>query len=155
MLCPSLEMIPWVSWRGNDRALEAGLPCSPGAGSFQDSERHNSPPNGCSFRCPCPLLKIPPNVPGHNYDLAAGAALCVRPLTPHPLLPCQGVCHRDLKLENTLLDGRQAPRLKICDFGYSKVRGGGFSPFTGRSAYRCRVAQPGLNASVTPSLTLQ
>lgn len=128
MLCPSLEMIPWVSWRGNDRALEAGLPCSPGAGSFQDSERHNPPPNGCSFRCPCPLLKIPPNVPGHNYDLAAGAALCVRPLTPHPLLPCQGVCHRDLKLENTLLDGRQAPRLKICDFGYSKVRGGDSRP---------------------------
>ena len=33
----------------------------------------------------------------------------------------QGVCHRDLKLENTLLDGSEAPRLKICDFGYSKV----------------------------------
>ncbi len=32
----------------------------------------------------------------------------------------EGVCHRDLKLENTLLDGRPAPRLKICDFGYSK-----------------------------------
>jgi serine/threonine protein kinase len=31
------------------------------------------------------------------------------------------VCHRDLKLENTLLDGSTAPRLKICDFGYSKV----------------------------------
>jgi serine/threonine-protein kinase SRK2 len=31
------------------------------------------------------------------------------------------VCHRDLKLENTLLDGSVAPRLKICDFGYSKV----------------------------------
>ncbi|KAK1317201.1 Serine/threonine-protein kinase SRK2E [Acorus calamus] len=33
------------------------------------------------------------------------------------------VCHRDLKLENTLLDGTHgnpAPRLKICDFGYSK-----------------------------------
>ncbi|KAL6593718.1 hypothetical protein ACP70R_048619 [Stipagrostis hirtigluma subsp. patula] len=30
------------------------------------------------------------------------------------------VCHRDLKLENTLLDGSIAPRLKICDFGYSK-----------------------------------
>lgn len=30
------------------------------------------------------------------------------------------VCHRDLKLENTLLDGSPAPRLKICDFGYSK-----------------------------------
>ncbi|KAB2597466.1 serine/threonine-protein kinase SAPK2-like [Pyrus ussuriensis x Pyrus communis] len=30
------------------------------------------------------------------------------------------ICHRDLKLENTLLDGSSAPRLKICDFGYSK-----------------------------------
>ncbi|PHT68186.1 hypothetical protein T459_27673 [Capsicum annuum] len=30
------------------------------------------------------------------------------------------VCHRDLKLENTLLDGSPAPWLKICDFGYSK-----------------------------------
>ncbi|KAL6760385.1 kinase-like domain-containing protein [Haematococcus lacustris] len=31
-----------------------------------------------------------------------------------------GVCHRDLKLENILLDGRHAPQVKICDFGYSK-----------------------------------
>ncbi|MBA0859941.1 hypothetical protein Goshw_012240 [Gossypium schwendimanii] len=31
------------------------------------------------------------------------------------------ICHRDLKLENTLLDGSTAPRLKICDFGYSKA----------------------------------
>ena len=30
------------------------------------------------------------------------------------------ICHRDLKLENTLLDGNPSPRLKICDFGYSK-----------------------------------
>ncbi|RDY10995.1 Serine/threonine-protein kinase SRK2E, partial [Mucuna pruriens] len=30
------------------------------------------------------------------------------------------VCHRDLKLENTLLDGSPALHLKICDFGYSK-----------------------------------
>ncbi|KHN48096.1 serine/threonine-protein kinase SAPK7-like [Glycine soja] len=30
------------------------------------------------------------------------------------------ICHRDLKLENTLLDGSPANRLKICDFGYSK-----------------------------------
>ncbi|XP_027920418.1 serine/threonine-protein kinase SAPK7-like [Vigna unguiculata] len=30
------------------------------------------------------------------------------------------ICHRDLKLENTLLDGSPAHRLKICDFGYSK-----------------------------------
>jgi len=34
----------------------------------------------------------------------------------------QEICHRDLKLENTLLDGSSAPRLKICDFGYSKAR---------------------------------
>jgi serine/threonine protein kinase len=33
----------------------------------------------------------------------------------------QGVCHRDLKLENTLLDGSRPPKVKICDFGYSKV----------------------------------
>ncbi|KAL2893730.1 Serine/threonine-protein kinase SAPK2 [Bienertia sinuspersici] len=32
----------------------------------------------------------------------------------------QLICHRDLKLENTLLDGSAAPRVKICDFGYSK-----------------------------------
>jgi len=35
-----------------------------------------------------------------------------------------GVCHRDLKLENTLLsaptDGGTLPEVKICDFGYSK-----------------------------------
>ncbi|CAO2837888.1 unnamed protein product [Amaranthus hypochondriacus] len=30
------------------------------------------------------------------------------------------ICHRDLKLENTLLDDSPTPRLKICDFGYSK-----------------------------------
>ncbi|GAB2283319.1 Serine/threonine-protein kinase sapk2 [Dionaea muscipula] len=30
------------------------------------------------------------------------------------------ICHRDLKLENTLLDGSVEPLLKICDFGYSK-----------------------------------
>ena len=38
------------------------------------------------------------------------------------LLPVvQGVCHRDLKLENILLDGCDPPHIKICDFGYSKV----------------------------------
>lgn len=31
-----------------------------------------------------------------------------------------GVAHRDLKLENTLLDDSPAPLLKIADFGYSK-----------------------------------
>ncbi|PHT92712.1 hypothetical protein T459_00594 [Capsicum annuum] len=33
------------------------------------------------------------------------------------------ICHRHLKLENTLLDGSAAPCLKICDFGYSKIDG--------------------------------
>ena len=31
-----------------------------------------------------------------------------------------GVVNRDIKLENTLLDGAPRPLLKICDFGYSK-----------------------------------
>ena len=40
-----------------------------------------------------------------------------------PLLLClQGVANRDIKLENTLLDGTTRPLIKICDFGYSKVR---------------------------------
>jgi serine/threonine-protein kinase SRK2 len=29
--------------------------------------------------------------------------------------------HRDLKLDNTLLDGSTPPIIKICDFGYAKV----------------------------------
>lgn len=32
----------------------------------------------------------------------------------------QGIVNRDIKLENTLLDGSKRPLLKICDFGYSK-----------------------------------
>eukprot|EP01023_Acetabularia_acetabulum_P053797 TRINITY_DN6035_c0_g2_i1.p1 TRINITY_DN6035_c0_g2~~TRINITY_DN6035_c0_g2_i1.p1 ORF type:complete len:347 (+),score=61.00 TRINITY_DN6035_c0_g2_i1:322-1362(+) len=31
-----------------------------------------------------------------------------------------GVVNRDIKLENTLLDGSKKPLLKLCDFGYSK-----------------------------------
>lgn len=30
------------------------------------------------------------------------------------------IYHRDLKLENTLLDDSPPPQLKICDFGYSR-----------------------------------
>ncbi|KAG4397232.1 hypothetical protein GLYMA_10G108000v4 [Glycine max] len=36
------------------------------------------------------------------------------------LLSCN-VCHRDLKLENTLLDGSLTLHFNICDFGYSKM----------------------------------
>jgi serine/threonine-protein kinase SRK2 len=39
----------------------------------------------------------------------------------------QGVVNRDIKLENTLLDSSPRPLVKICDFGYSKVSGGGDS----------------------------
>lgn len=31
------------------------------------------------------------------------------------------VCHRDLKLENTLLDGSVPPRIKLSDFGASRT----------------------------------
>lgn len=34
------------------------------------------------------------------------------------------VAHRDLKLDNTLLDGHNPPRLKLCDFGFAKSWGG-------------------------------
>lgn len=50
-------------------------------------------------------------------------AVC-SPVHPWPWPLPQGVCHRDLKLENTLLDGRPAPRLKICDFGELRLAAG-------------------------------
>ncbi|GJM96727.1 hypothetical protein PR202_ga13590 [Eleusine coracana subsp. coracana] len=34
---------------------------------------------------------------------------------------CKNVRFSEDELENTLLDGSDAPRLKICDFGYSKI----------------------------------
>lgn len=43
-------------------------------------------------------------------QLIAGVRYCHR----------KHVTHRDLKLENTLLDASPAPLLKICDFGYCK-----------------------------------
>ena len=41
----------------------------------------------------------------------------------NPSILWQGVANRDIKLENTLLDGSPRPLVKICDFGYSKVCG--------------------------------
>lgn len=68
-------------------------------------------------------MKEPSSAMFNPYCL--GGANSLPALNDEPLLTLcwqwQGVCHRDLKLENTLLDGRPAPRLKICDFGYSKV----------------------------------
>lgn len=31
------------------------------------------------------------------------------------------VCHRDIKLDNALLDGSNPPRIKLCDFGFAKA----------------------------------
>ncbi|KAL5982270.1 Serine/threonine-protein kinase sapk2 [Asimina triloba] len=53
-------------------------------------------------------------------EYAAGGELFERICNAGRFSEDEQVCHRDLKLENTLLDGSSAPRLKICDFGYSK-----------------------------------
>ncbi|KAF2549200.1 hypothetical protein F2Q70_00019736, partial [Brassica cretica] len=47
------------------------------------------------------------------------------------------MCHRELKLEDTFLDGSPEPCLKICDFGYSKsvMHSGGPSTKTRTAAY--------------------
>ncbi|XP_021300989.1 serine/threonine-protein kinase SRK2A-like isoform X1 [Herrania umbratica] len=60
------------------------------------------------------------NTQNHNVSLCMPDARtkCTFVLCFYSCL--QQICHRDLKLENTLLDGSPAPRLKICDFGYSK-----------------------------------
>ncbi|KAH7566876.1 hypothetical protein JRO89_XS08G0247700 [Xanthoceras sorbifolium] len=54
-------------------------------------------------------------------EYAAGGELFERICNAGRFSEDEQICHRDLKLENTLLDGSStAPRLKICDFGYSK-----------------------------------
>ena len=63
-----------------------------------------------------------------------------RPSPPPPPLPqyCHAnlrIAHRDIKLGNVLLNTKyQIPILKLCDFGYSKVRrkGGGGGGGVGR-----------------------
>jgi len=53
----------------------------------------------------------------------------------------KGVCHRDLKLENVLLDhdgigGGESPTVKICDFGFSKsIRHSNPRSFVGTTCY--------------------
>lgn len=68
----------------------------------------------------------------------------------------QGICHRDLKLENLLLDSNGvAPLLKICDFGHSKSRHNSVANSTvGTTSYmapeviRCEAAYDGFKADV-------
>ncbi|CAL0318525.1 unnamed protein product [Lupinus luteus] len=67
------------------------------------------------------VLKWQPLIIAHvdvrNYTLRL---FCIRFTNRRANQIKRQICHRDLKLENTLLDGSPAPRLKICDFGYSK-----------------------------------
>ena len=62
----------------------------------------------------------------YAYQLLAGAAHCHQ----------RGVCHRDLKLENLLLDST-GKRLMIADFGFAQQFGLGEAPKTciGTAAY--------------------
>ena len=56
-----------------------------------------------------------------NRRVAIRQLICANSLTLLAARCLQGVCHRDLKLENILLDDCDPPHIKICDFGYSKV----------------------------------
>ncbi|MFS8016685.1 putative protein kinase CAMK-OST1L family [Helianthus anomalus] len=52
-------------------------------------------------------------------EYAAGSDLFLKICSARRFSEDEEICHIDLKLENTLLDGSRTPRVKICDFGYS------------------------------------
>ena len=52
--------------------------------------------------------------------------------------------NRDIKLENTLLDGSKRPLLKICDFGYSKN--------DKDSVPKSKVGTPGYTGATSPQM---
>ena len=58
--------------------------------------------------------------PGGHFAEAEGRYFFQQLISGVAYCHAKGVAHRDLKLENALLDGGAVPRLKICDFGYSK-----------------------------------
>ena len=58
------------------------------------------------------------------------------------------VVSRDIKLENTLLDGSRRPLLKICDFGYSKNTEKDSVP-------KSRVGTPGYTGAPQEQIVLQ
>ena len=59
-----------------------------------------------------------------------------------------GVYHRDLKLENALIDisSSDFPYLKLCDFGFSKVNCGGFR--CSGPQLQCHPASPAMSSHV-------
>lgn len=62
---------------------------------------------------------------GALVHLSSWPVLLLRSAVDLPVtwgLMLQGVANRDIKLENTLLSSTSRPVIKICDFGYSKVR---------------------------------
>ena len=63
----------------------------------------------------------------------------------------QGVANRDIKLENTLLDGSPRPLVKICDFGYSKVCCRLRCTWCRYLGHWCRVAERGIVGCSTRS----
>ena len=55
--------------------------------------------------------------PNHEHSVGSSGAMLLANPPCRCAPPAQGVCHRDIKLENTLLDGRTLPRVQLCDFG--------------------------------------
>ncbi len=66
--------------------------------------------DGCCERSTGRILTTQPTLTTHKPPT----------LTTHQQTNPQGVASRDIKLENTLLDGSPRPLIKVCDFGYSK-----------------------------------
>lgn len=62
--------------------------------------------------------------------------LCVFPLTA---LPCSGVCHRDISLENVLMDTRMPDRRSVAAYRSGSVSSNGscFSIASSTSAFSC------------------
>ena len=69
----------------------------------------------------------------HSVSMCPFRILCAAPYTLFaPLCHAQQyidaveylhshrVAHRDLKLDNIVLDGHRPPRIKVCDFGFAK-----------------------------------
>lgn len=98
---------------------------------------------GCAaLRRAAPSCCWPETQAAALYLACLGAPpICRKKPAAHAVHAVQGVCHRDLKLDNALLDRpvpnlslatllEDLPRLKICDFGDSKVpRGSGGARF--------------------------